>query len=109
MNVAYEIAIFPLRGIMTERTNWSLHRIGWIETNFILHEHLEVITIGRNCEADKQCLGECIIVDLYKWNCFLRHTFHRSANFSSALRATPRGISHRQTDLLDHKRSWIQR
>ena len=58
---------------MTERTNWSLHRIGWIETNFILHEHLEVITIGRNCEADKQCLGECIIVNLYKWNCFLIH------------------------------------
>ena len=54
---------------MTERTNWSLHRIGWIETNFILHEHLDVITIGRNCEADKQCLGECIIVNLlYRWN-----------------------------------------
>ena len=43
-----------------------------------------------------------------KMELFLRHTFHRSANFSSALRATPRGISHRQTDLLDDKRSWIQ-
>ena len=64
LTLANEIAIVPLRGIMTERTNWSLHRIGWIETNFILHEHLEVITIGRNCEADKQCLGECIIVNL---------------------------------------------
>ena len=67
--LANGIAIVPLRGIMTERTNWSLHRIGWIETNFILHEHLDVITIGRNCEADKQCLGECIIVNLlYRWN-----------------------------------------
>ena len=49
---------FHVIGTMTERTNWSLHRVGWIETNYILHEHLDVVTVGRNYGANKQCLGE---------------------------------------------------
>ena len=47
---------------MTERTNWSLHRVGWIETNYVLHEHLEVITVGRGPDANKQCLGMLLCV-----------------------------------------------
>ena len=55
---ANEIVVAVKFGTMTERTNWSLHRVGWIETNYILHEHLDVVTVGRNYEANKQCLGE---------------------------------------------------
>ncbi len=44
---------------MTEKTSWSLRRVGWTEPNFILHEHNKVISLGRACDVQKQCLGGC--------------------------------------------------
>jgi hypothetical protein len=41
-----------------ERTCWSLHRLGWNEPKFILREVEQVVTLGRACDANKQCLGK---------------------------------------------------